>query len=270
MKTWEQLSPVVVCPFTHEPLRPAGDALVAASGRSYPMTGGVPVLRPGPPPVVKDPNHVSNGLAPEFRRAMADCPGDVLFLGAGASDYRADHVFEVEYDRFRDTDVVGDAHCLPFRDGAFELAVAQNVFEHLREPHLAAAELRRVLAPGGRLMIHTAFLQPLHEAPHHYYGATEFGVRQWFHAFAAVDVRVSWNFSPFHALSWTVHDLLAAVGQTLGSADQKTLADLTLGELAVAWRDQHAVESPALRVLSRLPPAVQARFAAGFELSATR
>jgi SAM-dependent methyltransferase len=73
--------------------------------------------------------------------------------------------------------VVGDARALPFRDNVFDRVFAFNVFEDLRQLSLAACEIHRVLKPGGSLVLHTPFLQPLHEAPHHYFSATEYGVR---------------------------------------------------------------------------------------------
>lgn len=42
---------------------------------------------------------------------------------------------------------------LPFADGAFDLAVALDVLEHLRDDRPAWAQLARVVAPGGRLVI---------------------------------------------------------------------------------------------------------------------
>lgn len=50
--------------------------------------------------------------------------------------------------------VRGDAHALPFRDGAFDAVVAANaVFRYLDVPR-ALAECSRVLAPRGRLALH--------------------------------------------------------------------------------------------------------------------
>ena len=49
--------------------------------------------------------------------------------------------------------VCGSATALPFRDGAFEVVAAFDVVEHCADEALALAELVRVLAPGGRLLL---------------------------------------------------------------------------------------------------------------------
>jgi SAM-dependent methyltransferase len=51
--------------------------------------------------------------------------------------------------------VVGDAHPLPFRDGAFEGLFAGELIEHLADPAAGMSEFRRVLRPGGTLVLTT-------------------------------------------------------------------------------------------------------------------
>jgi len=46
-----------------------------------------------------------------------------------------------------------DAHWLPFADGAFDTVVATLVFCSLSQPEAGLTELRRVLRPGGRLLM---------------------------------------------------------------------------------------------------------------------
>jgi arsenite methyltransferase len=47
----------------------------------------------------------------------------------------------------------GDALALPFADAAFDAAVATQVYEYVPDMPAALAEVRRVLRPGGRLLI---------------------------------------------------------------------------------------------------------------------
>jgi len=49
--------------------------------------------------------------------------------------------------------VAGDATRLPFRSGAFEVAVSVSALHHWRDPGAVLREARRVLHPGGRLVI---------------------------------------------------------------------------------------------------------------------
>lgn len=49
--------------------------------------------------------------------------------------------------------VVGPAEEIPFPDGQFTKALAVATFHHWADPHAGLAEVFRVLAPGGRLLI---------------------------------------------------------------------------------------------------------------------
>jgi len=49
--------------------------------------------------------------------------------------------------------VQGDAEALPLPDGGFDAAIAAFVVNHLPHPERAAAELHRVLVPGGRVAL---------------------------------------------------------------------------------------------------------------------
>jgi SAM-dependent methyltransferase len=50
---------------------------------------------------------------------------------------------------------VADLASLPYAEGEFDLVFSKYVFEHLERPVAAMRELRRVLKPGGHLLIHT-------------------------------------------------------------------------------------------------------------------
>lgn len=77
----------------------------------------------------------------------------------------------------KNVDVVGDAHSLPFADGEFEQVLCTEVLEHLTNPPLALKEMRRVLAPGGTLILTTRFLFPLHDVPGDYFRYTKYGLQ---------------------------------------------------------------------------------------------
>jgi ubiquinone/menaquinone biosynthesis C-methylase UbiE len=50
---------------------------------------------------------------------------------------------------------VASGEALPFRDGSFDLVTANMVVEHVAQPPVLFREVRRVLAVGGRFLIHT-------------------------------------------------------------------------------------------------------------------
>jgi ubiquinone/menaquinone biosynthesis C-methylase UbiE len=51
--------------------------------------------------------------------------------------------------------VIGKGEELPFAAETFDLVTANMVFEHVQDPAQVLAEVRRVLNPGGRLLVHT-------------------------------------------------------------------------------------------------------------------
>ena len=62
------------------------------------------------------------------------------------------------------------------------------MLEHVAAPERAIAELHRVLAPGGALVLSTPFVFEIHEAPHDYYRFTEHGLRQLLRGFARCEI----------------------------------------------------------------------------------
>jgi hypothetical protein len=120
------------------------------------------------------------------------------------------------------------------------------------------------------VFIHTAFLQPLHEAPAHFYNATEFGVRRWFQQFTNVDVTVSGNFNPYFALSWFVSELLRGVRDTMDRATADAMARATLADVARGWETGNPGDWPLYWKFEQLPDALKRRLAAGFQLEAKK
>lgn len=69
-----------------------------------------------------------------------------------------------------DVDVVADAHDLkPFKKNEFDAYIAISVYEHLRQPWVAANSALRVLKPGGLLLVVTHQTFPIHGYPSDYF-----------------------------------------------------------------------------------------------------
>ena len=238
----------------------------------YPLRGNIPIFVDDPAAVVTMPAlTLSNAISEEFKTHMSNARR-VLHLGAGGSRVKGPNCIELETAIYRHTDLVGDAHSLPFQDEVFDLAVALNVFEHLRDPAIAASELHRVLIPGGRILIQTAFLQPAHESPRHYYNATEFGVRHWFRMFATERLSVAPNQTIAVTLGWLATTLTYQLRNVLDHPKAEEIADSTLRYWTDEWTAQQALEDhqELWRAVEELPEATQKILAAGFEFVGTR
>ena len=118
--------------------------------------------------------------------------GRVLEVGARASPYR-EHINAERYEVLdyldRDgVDHVADLHDTGLPSDSFDTVVATEVFEHLYHPHGAAAEVRRILKPGGWLVGSTRFSYHYHDEPHDYFRFTIHGLRYVLRDFSDVEI----------------------------------------------------------------------------------
>ncbi len=96
-------------------------------------------------------------IGPETRWFDGGCGRNVAVaefpcaLNLGMDVYRHPELNPEPETRF----VIGDLERIPFRDGSFTLATLNTVAEHFRNPEAVFREIRRILQPGGRLLIHT-------------------------------------------------------------------------------------------------------------------
>jgi glycosyltransferase involved in cell wall biosynthesis/SAM-dependent methyltransferase len=263
----QKLLPILRCPETHQALTMDGPVLRTADGsRSWPVKDGRPILFPGmAPDSVASFSHFSNEVPESALKLIRSAKGLVLNLSAGGTQHRFEHVIEAEAAIFGHTDLVADSHALPFADSSFEAVIAMNAFEHYHDPVRAAAEIYRVLQPGGFVLIRTAFLQPQHEAPYHFYNATKSGVAEWFAAFDTEQLHVSDNFNPSYALAWMAHECQSALQKDAGAAAAERFAAEPIGRFAKFWTDPASRGHEAWTVFAQLSQPSQEAIAAGFE-----
>ncbi len=142
--------------------------------------------------------------------------GRTLDLGSQNGPYAAHFPRRVALDLHHAANIHlrGDAHLLPFVDGAFDVVLCTEVLEHLTEPPRAIDDMFRVLKPGGQLLLTTRFLFPIHDAPHDYFRFTKYGLRHLLRRFD--DVRIEEETDAVGTLAVLVQRL-GMQAQTLGT-----------------------------------------------------
>jgi SAM-dependent methyltransferase len=114
----------------------------------------------------------------------------VLDLGCGNSPYAAlfPNRMCLDIRRRPGAAIVCDAHYLPFMTGSFDLILSTEVLEHTLEPQRIVDEIRRVLRPGGRVLLTTRFIFPLHDVPGDYYRFTNYALAHLFRDWSSARV----------------------------------------------------------------------------------
>lgn len=127
-----------------------------------------------------------------FDQALPSTPGAapiLLDLGSGkGSDHQLRGLREQTRERVLRTDIhpgghadfLADAHFIPMCDGTVDGVILQGVVEHVARPWEIAAEIVRVLKPGGVVYCDAPFVQWYHEDPKDYYRFTEDGLKELF------------------------------------------------------------------------------------------
>ena len=110
------------------------------------------------------------------------------------------------------TEVVVDAHDIPFADGSFDGVIIQTVLEHVADPYRCVAEIVRVLKPGGVVYAETSFIQQIHMRQYDFTRFTHLGHRRLFRAFDEVESgAVS---GPGMALAWSYQYFMLSFAHT--------------------------------------------------------
>jgi SAM-dependent methyltransferase len=141
----------------------------------------------------------------------------ILVVGGGAigngvaelyTDPRVNLIgFDVYSSSF--TDFVADAHDIPLKEQSVDGVWIQYVLEHVLEPDKVAAEIHRVLKPGGLVYAETPFLQHVHEKAYDFTRFTESGHRWLFRYFELLDSGAANG--PGTVLVWSLRSFIGAL-----------------------------------------------------------
>ena len=162
--------------------------------------------------------------------------GLALDCGAGMRNIYFENVVNYEIVDYDTTDILGVGEALPFVDGAFDLVISIAVLEHVRNPFKCAAEIVRVLKPGGTLQCLVPFLQPEHGYPHHYYNMAPQGLRALFEDSLEIEEQFMTDFiGPIHALVW----ILASWAKGLEGQTKEDFLDMRVRDFMVGAKALH-------------------------------
>lgn len=119
-------------------------------------------------------------------------------LGSGTRII-ASGVTNIDSSAYPNVDVVADITALPTGDGEVSSVLCTEVLEHVREPELAVAEMKRILVHGGYAYVTVPFLYPYHASPDDFTRWTHIGLRDLFSEFEIVELGV--RSGPFSVLT---------------------------------------------------------------------
>jgi len=133
---------------------------------------------------------VRSSLAAWLRAQAAELAGRaplrILDVGCGPKPYYpffagiASEYVGVDVVENPAAELLGSVEALPVSDAAFDLVLCTQVLEHCDDPAQAVRELRRVTAPGGRVLASTHGVQVYHPSPVDYWRWTGEGLRKLF------------------------------------------------------------------------------------------
>ena len=104
------------------------------------------------------------------------------------------------------TQLVCDAHDLPFAQASFDGVVVQAVLEHVVDPMRCVEEIRRVLKDNGLVYADTPFIQQVHGREFDFTRYTRLGHRRLFRRFGELSSGVTGG--PGTALAWSARYFL--------------------------------------------------------------
>ncbi len=98
------------------------------------------------------------------------------------------------------TQLICDAHDIPFEDCSFDGVVIQAVLEHVADPYRCVEEIWRVLGDRGLVYAETPFMQQVHAKEYDFTRFTDLGHRRLFRRFE--EVRRGMVAGPGTSLAW--------------------------------------------------------------------
>jgi SAM-dependent methyltransferase len=127
------------------------------------------------------------------------------------------------------TQLICDAHDLPFEDNSFDGVVAQAVLQYVVEPSRCVREIERVLKPYGLVYAESAFMQQVVHGRYDFTRFTHLGLRRLFRGFEELASGPATG--PGMALAWSCQFFLLS----LATARWARRAAYAFARLTLFW-----------------------------------
>lgn len=133
----------------------------------------------------------------------------VLVIGSGEKGKGTNNLWNSNFQMFGidiyaspSTNIIADAHYLPFKNESFDAVLIQAVLEHLIDPIKTVDEISRVLVKDGLVYSEVPFMQQVHEGAYDFQRYTVLGHRYLFKDFALI--KMGGNKGAGIALAWSI------------------------------------------------------------------
>ena len=257
------------CHLCHLPMAVQEHQFVCPSGHTYAIAEDKPVMVVGEPayPIQAElfDSPISNNVYPgDVLRALSDtldAGGVALDVGSGRRLFGAERLVQLEICTYPFTDIVNQSEDLPFLDNSFDFVFSLAVTEHVARPWVLAAEIQRVTKPGGKIIVDSAFLQPLHGYPSHFFNMTHLALRKLFDAVEIESLEPAMYQHPWFSLSWILDRVLV----DLAPEQRALVAGLSVQEFYEEM-NKYCRSEPNRLADIRLPKHRIEELAAGFTL----
>ena len=205
---------------------------------------------------VHNTENVSSNSYDELTDALSKEEDKIIVdVGSGKRHKYYKNVVNVEIVDYHTTDIICVNEKLPFKDNSVDYILSLCVLEHVKYPWISAGELKRILKPGGKLIINVPFLQPYHGYPGHYFNATKDGIRVLMEGLKEESLFCPIYNHPMYTLKWFLGNWIDG----LSNEDKEKFKKLTIGDIVNKSAEEQMKEGYA-----KLPDKTQDIIACGF------
>jgi len=240
MKISEELKNKLICPKTKNNLKLSDDWLININNSEirYPIVDGIAVLINEENSIFDIETYIQkrettfkldgskikkriNDLMPEighnlkakenYTELISILPANAKIMviggsivGAGMEKFYLNKSFEIvgtDVSYGPQTQLIVDAHDIPFAEATFDCVIVQAVLEHVLDPQRCVAEIHRVLKPEGIVYAETPFMQQVHMQQYDFTRFTHLGHRRLFRYFG--EIKSGPLAGPGTALAWS-------------------------------------------------------------------